>query len=161
MKNSCLILVLMLCSLPVLSQRYNYDSLSLEVLEKQSTDFLMLPVYDRIDADFHYEEFDLTGYKVKNREGTFNIEVTICSQKVIFPKYHDLGGTRQHNSSLMLENGNILVVTGWIRTLVVGHERYNNIITTYDRGIKVSSVLLQNDVIVEAERSEFDLSKCR
>jgi hypothetical protein len=161
MKNLYYTLIFVLCSLPALGQYYNYDSLTFKVLEKYSGDFFILPVYGRIDADFYYEEFDLKGYKVKNREGTFNLEVTICNQKVLFPKYHDLGGTRPHTSSLMLANGNILVVTGWIRTLVVGHQDYNNIITTYEKGLKVGELYLQNEVIVKRESSEFDLSKCR
>jgi hypothetical protein len=103
----------------------------------------------------------LKDYKVKNREGTFNLEVSICSQKVRLPKYHDLGGTREHMSTLMLDNGNILVVTGWVRMLIIGDEGYNNTITTYEKGIQMSRLFLKNDVIVKTERSKFDLSKCR
>lgn len=129
------ILAIVLCSSPVLGQLYNYDSLSLEVMKNYENDRVILPVYERLDADFHYEEFDLKNHKVKERKGAFNIEVTICNQKVILPKYHDLGGERPLLSSLVLENGNILVVSGWIRSLVVGHKEYNNAITIYESGI--------------------------
>jgi hypothetical protein len=61
----------------------------------------------------------------------------------------------------MLDNGNILVVTGWVRMLIIGDEGYNNTITTYEKGIQMSRLFLKNDVIVKTERSKFDLSKCR
>ncbi len=161
MKNLMFILFLGLV-LPLSSQSTKKDSLRSVILKKYTKDRVILPVYGRFAADIQFKEFDLKGYKVHNPKGSFNLEVMICGQKILFPKSNDLTSVDGVKfEDLLLENGNILVATGWVHTIVVGHQDYTDIITTYEHGLITSQIYLKNEQVIKCEQSNFDFSKCR
>jgi len=157
-----LLILIVLYSPTLLSQSHNIDSLSKVALTEYKNDRVILPFFKRIDAAISFKELDLTRYKVKNKEGTFNLEVKICGHKVLLPKSNDLttSGPIKLND-LLLDNGNILVADGWIHTLVVGHHEYDNIITTYTMGITTSKLYLKGNRVVDSKPARFDYSDCQ